>query len=390
MNKIRLVFIIWLIGLSSYAQEQDTLVDKNIMDHTTELVSKTLDRVTFTHDKYSFSLYPMFGFDPQTGFKVGIMPVFRFLPKDTVKAKAFYRPTTLIPSFLVSTQGQFSLDVDFLMFTKSRWIVMSNIKLTEVPNDFFGISNNDEDVVPTSYTYLNQMWSGEISKGLTEEFFVGLRFMLSNTKNELDLEVDEGAIPLDESVYGFQGGYAMGVGPVVKYDTRDDILFPANGFFCSSFYLNFPKISVNDYSFQKWVTDLRYYHSFKDSKKVLAIQVFADLNFGEVPFFMMSKLGGAKALRGIEHPFRYLDKNVWFTRAEYRRMFKNRFGYALFTGIGSQFGSNDNKPFNKIKLVYGAGLRFKILREDNLNFRADLGFGPHGQNSIYLTVLEAF
>ncbi|QZT38222.1 outer membrane protein assembly factor [Halosquirtibacter xylanolyticus] len=390
MNRIRLLFIMCVATLSSFAQQQDTLVNKNLIDHTTELVSKTLDKVTFTHDKYSFSLYPMLGFGPQTGFQVGIMPVFRFIPKDTLKANEFYRPTTLIPSFMVSAQGQFSFEVDFLMYTKSRWILMSNIKINETPNDFYGIGNNDSSVVPTDYTYYNRMWSGEVSKGVTEEFFIGFRFLISHTKNELDLDSEPDAVPLDESVYGFDGGYAMGIGPVVRYDTRDDILFPRDGFFGTSYYLNFPKASFNDYSFQKWVVDLRYYKSLKDPNRVLAFQVFADLNFGEVPFYLMSKLGGKKALRGIEHPFRYIDEKVWFTRAEYRRMFKNRFGYAVFAGLGNEFGSNDNRAFKDIKVVYGAGLRFKILPEDNLNFRADVGFGPHGQNSIYLTVLEAF
>ncbi|QZE12941.1 BamA/TamA family outer membrane protein [Halosquirtibacter laminarini] len=390
MRKVVFIFLFFVSIFYGLAQEQDTIKSKKLIDKTTHLVSKTLDKVTFTHPKYTFSLYPMAGFGPQYGFQVGLMPVFRFLPKEQPDSSSFYRPTTLIPSFMVSTQGQYSFEIDFLMFTDNRWLVMSNIRIEEVPNKYYGISNNNSEVTPTDYTYINNSWRGEVSKGLTDEFFLGLRFNIVQTKNNLDLDSESDVVPLDSSVYGYDGGFTLGLGPVVRYDSRDDILFPSKGFFGTTYFLAYPNASFNDYHFMEWKTDLRYYYPLKSKNRVMAFQLMTDLEYGDVPFYLMSKLGGKYALRGIEHPFRYIDKNVWFARAEYRQMFKNRFGFTVFSGLGNEFGSNDTKAFKDIKFVYGAGLRFKILPDDNLNFRADIGFGPHGQNSIYLTVLEAF
>lgn len=38
---------------------------------------------------------------------------------------------------------------------------------------------------------------------------------------------------------------------------------------------------------------------------------------------------------------------------------------------------------------YGAGLRFKINRKENVNVRVDYGFG-NGQQNLYFFIAEAF
>lgn len=390
MRKILLFGILYFFTEVVLGQQQDSIPKNNFIDRATGLFVSTMDKLTFETDRISFSVYPIMGLEPQTGLQLGLMPVVRFLPKDTTNVPEFYYPTTLMPSFMVSTKGKFSFELEYLMHTRSRWVIMLNMKINDLTNDFYGVSNNHSDIEPFSYDFRDRLFNGEVLKGVSKNWFIGVRVEASDVKNKPHDDIYNGSIVFDSSLLGYDGGFTLGFGPAVKYDSRDDIFFPTKGILASSYYLDFPKSSFNDYHFQRWMVDLRYYHSIFDERKVMAMQFVLNSNHGDVPFYLMSQLGGMNSLRGIVHPFRYIDDKIWFSRAEYRQMFKNRFGYALYMGIGNQFDNVHIKPFDDVKFVYGTGLRFLILPEDRMNFRADLGFGPHGQTSLYFTLLEAF
>ena len=67
----------------------------------------------------------------------------------------------------------------------------------------------------------------------------------------------------------------------------------------------------------------------------------------------------------------------------------NAVNLAMSKLIGEVFEEFDKFSLDSLKPSYGIGLRFKFNQKENVNLRADLGFGEN-TNGIYFNVGEAF
>jgi hypothetical protein len=77
-------------------------------------------------------------------------------------------------------------------------------------------------------------------------------------------------------------------------------------------------------------------------------------------------------------------------QTEFRTELYKRFGAAVFGGVGFLGGDNDKyvrhgNPY----WAYGAGLRFKVNKNDHLNLRLDYALN-NGKGNFYATFGEAF
>ena len=87
---------------------------------------------------------------------------------------------------------------------------------------------------------------------------------------------------------------------------------------------------------------------------------------------------------------RYRDRHYIATQAEYRRPLWRRFGIVAFVGAGDVFGSTDGDlSMKNLKYSYGLGFRFLFNRRDEVNLRADIGFGED-TSGLYFGLEEAF
>ena len=83
----------------------------------------------------------------------------------------------------------------------------------------------------------------------------------------------------------------------------------------------------------------------------------------------------------------YRDEHFVTLQTEYRFPIKWRFGGVLFGGLGAIGGTGDG--FEKLFPSIGLGMRFKVLKDDNLNLRIDWALGKES-SGFYLTFGEAF
>jgi outer membrane translocation and assembly module TamA len=75
---------------------------------------------------------------------------------------------------------------------------------------------------------------------------------------------------------------------------------------------------------------------------------------------------------------------------EYRRSFgDSRWGAVAFVGAGDVANRVPEFKFSNFRPNYGAGIRFKLDKTENLNLRFDYGFGQNS-NYFYFTIAEAF
>lgn len=185
------------------------------------------------------------------------------------------------------------------------------------------------------------------------------------------------------------GGITSGLGVAGVVDTRDIINYPSKGLlFELTIQANHEAIGAT-YEYVSVLTSFSKYLPIK--KNVLALNFNSTNIFGTAPFYELALFGGGKRSRGyIEGEYR--ANNSFAVQAEYRIRFQNklnRFGAVFFASIGQVFDDVDELQFENALPAVGGGIRYLLSKEQNLNLRADAGFGINGLQ-FYVTFAEAF
>ena len=372
-----------MTGISAQS-DVDTTQQKSLIDKTTDLADDMIDMVTWEKEHFTFSLFPVGGYSPRTGFEFGVMPVFQINTHEEAGSK-YKRSTTIAPYFMISTKGMYSFDVDMVAFTKRQWFFIVKTQYMHLPDTYYGLGNGDKEEPYTEYNLQQFTFNGDILKGWKDKFFIGIKTDLNYSDNT-DIEGDL----LNPDVPGYAGGWANGIGPSVSFDTRDNISYPSKGWFITASALWYFSNGIGDYGFNAYNVDVRKFFSIKEDKSIIAAQAYLNITDGNTPFYKLSSLGGKRLLRGIPSPLKYIDNNAWYVQAEYRQHIWWKVGAVLFAGTGRAFSTFDNSFFKELHFAGGAGVRFKVLPDDGLNLRLDFGMTNRGDNAIYLTLREAF
>lgn len=379
------IIIIALVSFPKIRAQEDTdSVKSGYVNKIAGFAEEVIDMVTFEKGRRTLSFYPLAGYSPRTGFEVGIMPVLRIKPKKRVNNK-YYRPTTIAASAEISTKGMYELDLDVLAFTKKRWMFITKFQYLFLPDEFYGIGNMKKTPPFTNYDINRFLLKSDILKGLSDRLFVGFRLDF----NYDDFSNIEGDL-LNHTVVGYNGGWANGIGPGFAFDSRDDQLYPSKGWFVLFSTAVYGEFIKSDYNFTSSTLDIRKFISLKGDKSIIGFQGAVRARTGDVPFYMLASIGGKRLLRGIPHPYRYLDKHSWYMQAEWRKHIWWRIGGVLFAGTGKVSSEFFQSPFNELHFVSGGGVRFRIMPDEGLNFRADIGVSNNGDKGIYFTIREAF
>ena len=228
---------------------------------------------------------------------------------------------------------------------------------------------------------------GYVMKGITSTLFAGALFDFDNSVLK---DLIQNGILNQENPKGIRGGRSAGAGIGLTFDNRDHLLYPSKGKFIQLGTRWYGSIIGSNYQYQHFFFDYRQYQTFFSNQHVLAFQLLAQFNQGNIPFYKLSKLGGKDYLRGIDNANLYTAQHVFYGQIEIRQHLFWRLGGVLFTGIGDVFGHIKELDVEHLKINYGIGGRFQALKEQSLNIRLDLGFTNNGQSAIYFSVKEAF
>ncbi len=383
MNKyIHYLQIVLLLvsALSSSAQSSSSDSTKS----NDGIFERVTNAFTYEHPKFSISTYPVLNYSPDRGVGFGFTPIVRILPDTSKALSEFYRPTTIVPYIMISTKGSLTFESDLIAFTNNRWNIFMRMRYAEFPNEFYGIGAPVSDSLPLKYTSEDLMLIGEIAKGIGKVIFTGLRFDFHRQEN---YNFEDTSLLIDD--FDYKGGWNSGLGPVVKFDSRNDIIYPTKGWFVTAFALfNSTKLG-GDYNYSVYSCDIRKYISLPGIENILAFQYSNSITKGDAPVYKLPGLGGFSLLRGIAHPKKYVDNNRWIFQTEYRKHLFWRVGIVAFGSVGAVY-SNETNYFHNTQAVAGMGFRFRIVPDDRLNFRADYGFASNGDRAFYMTIREAF
>ncbi|QCX00614.1 hypothetical protein FGM00_11055 [Aggregatimonas sangjinii] len=327
---------------------------------------------------------PIMFYTPETKFGIGGGGQL-FLLNNTNQYNQ--RLSNILFSGIYTTAGQIMFNVTPQVYLgKGNYFIDADYLFEIYPNSFWGIGPETPEESEEFYDQTTHRLKLSFLKRLPPDLNFGFTY---NFANHQVTEVQEDGLLDSGTILGADRTVISGLGAEFNLDTRTDTSSPTDGqlFEIGAHFSS--KILGATHGFNKFTLDLRNYEPLGE-RSTLATQVYIENNYGDVPFQGMAFFGGSSSARGYFYG-RFLDKNMYVVQAEYRYRLKPRWNLAAFGLVGSVAGdASDLLKFNSVKPGFGAGVRFKILREQNTWLRLDIGSGKDGQNGIYFGVNEAF
>jgi hypothetical protein len=170
-----------------------------------------------------------------------------------------------------------------------------------------------------------------------------------------------------------------GLGPELRWDTRDNILDPSSGQQFDILAMIFGPWMGGDRSFQSLDLNFRSYHQLHP-RVVLALRADNKLSFGDVPFYALPSIN----LRGVSAT-RYQDDYAGVGEVELRWRFYKRWSALGFFGVGWSAGRWSRFRDEVAVPAGGGGIRYLIARQLGLNMGIDVA-GSKGQAAFYFQV----
>ena len=220
-------------------------------------------------------------------------------------------------------------------------------------NDFYRVDQRIATLYPTLHYSFSNIITGSI----------GLSFIQTNAS----LENDTLLTGFRYGDYGLGTLNPLGMHLGIKFDRRDNVLYPSSGYFAEITGSFFPAVFNIDESFSYSGIDVRGYLTpgFMNWA-TLAVRAGANGVWGKYPFFAGATLGGPENVRGYNSK-RFSGDAAVFGQAEVRMkvariklIFISQFGINVFAETGRVFiKDGDSKLWHP---TFGGGIWFSYLQ----------------------------
>jgi hypothetical protein len=190
---------------------------------------------------------------------------------------------------------QFSVNLSGVKFWQDgREQATEDFALVRFPNVFWGVGNDTPESARDPFTQSLAVSRTTFAARLPGEVYVGggaTAGWYRTAGGTAGGAVDAYAATVPAS------GSAIGVGPVLRRDTRDDAIGPRHGSLTTLTATFFPRLLGGSYRFQQYEIDQRTYVPV-GGRTVLAVEAYGLYVPGEVPLAELPALGGGAKLRG--------------------------------------------------------------------------------------------
>jgi outer membrane protein assembly factor BamA len=330
-------------------------------------------------------LAPVVIYSPETSLGAGVGAKYLF----KMRGSGDETRTSNMPVSLVYTlENQFLAYSGFEIFSnQERWMLTGNLQFQIFPQLYYGIGRDTPDSNEEKYNYTQVVIEPILLRQVfTRYLFLGggVRYnYIGNVEPEPDGQL------VSDNYTGATGSTSVGVQLAAVYDSRDNLLNAHRGWYLELTHGFYGEVMRGTHEFQMTRVDLRhYFRPFRQRTDVLAFQLLSHFTYDEPPLGELAALGSAEIMRGY-YEGRYRDRKMIATQIEYRAKLTGRLGGVLFAGVGDVADRAKDFRFKNLRGTVGFGLRFLLDRREDLNIRADWGFGS-GTNNYYLNVAEAF
>ena len=347
-----------------------------------EPLERGVEGDTLAQKRSGWLFFPILFYSPETktGFGAGVGYFFREPGSATAS-----RPSTILSNFIYTQKKQIVTNLLADLYLKDEAYNLSGqFTYLKFPDKFYGIGNDTADDAEEDFTPEQMQILIKTQIRLLPGLYLGPLYEFY--KSELLVIENEGLLASGD-ILGSEGGKASCLGVQANLDTRDNVYYPSKGGYHQLSASLFSDDLGGDYNFKRYIADLRQYVPVFSSH-VLAFQAYGRSTNGDVPFQLLSRLGGSVMMRGY-YEGRYRAYDALIFQTEYRFPAWRRFGLAVFAGIGDVSSKMTKLRMRDFKVSLGFGVRYLFVPEEKINLRFDFGFGK-GTSGFYIDFTEAF
>lgn len=327
--------------------------------------------------KIQIAAIPYFNYSRTVGLSLGLMATgfYKVNPKDTISPSS---STTAVgiystsKSYVAVVAQQFYLMEDTW---RARALVGTGTGNLQFYEDFYSGGQFVDYSTKMRFAVL------KVSRLVGHNLYFGVSGGIAKASTEFDVDLPvidrrpEVTVPLNFLGLNFQK------------DSRDYVNYPSSGHNIQVDYKNFGEWLGNDSSFNKFEVTYDTYFNFDGPDKVLLARFYSNIALGDVPFVGQQTVGGDD-IRGYSQG-KYRDDELYSVQAEYRHMFKNRFGLVGFAGVATVV-PEISEVFKETFLPgVGVGVRYRLLEKEKINIGVDVGFGKDDW-SLTFRISDAF
>lgn len=323
------------------------------------------------YKNFEIAWVPYVNYSEVLGTGVGILPMvsYRISKKDTISPESTGGTVAMY-----TTNKSFSVfGFNKMFFNENKWRVYLSFGFGDVnfqtffeqepfPVDFYDYS--------TDVKFLQLGFERNIYKGLYAGF--GYLYLYQFTEfDDIDLQNENRS-------------HAIQIRTL--YDHRDNIYFPEKGFLSKMQWNASPAWLFNEDTLNKFKIAHNHYHKIS-SNKILAWRFTAKFGIGDVNFNQQVVIGNTD-LRGYTEG-KYRGDGVFAGQAELRWNFHKRMRAVGFAGLATLYGSQTEEFDWKAYPGIGAGMRFAVFKQSDLNVGFDAALGKDDWG-LYFRIAEAF
>lgn len=266
-------------------------------------------------------------------------------------------------------------------FDKEKWELKGAVAYQKYPDTFYGFGNNTSEDDAEDFTTEDFMIQPWLLFRAYKDIRIGTMY---NFKTTSVVKIEKNNPQNMRMIQGINGSILSGFGPVLDWDTRNNIFYPSEGSWFQFYYILYRSWLGSDFTYESYTVDIRHYLSLSNTK-ILAFQIFGTSLNGNIPFNEFARL---YYLRGI-HGSRFRDRKTVSAQIEYRYSISKGWSGVAFSAIGDVMNRLNDYDISDVKYSVGLGLRFAVNPEEKINLRLDLGLSKYGLYP-YFQLSEAF
>lgn len=332
-------------------------------------------------EKAIFKIYPLAYYTPETRIAFELFSIYSFKFKNAQRTSniRFFATYSLNKQYLFILPWQLST-------SGAKYLFDGRLDYRFFPDYFYGIGSDTKADIRELYAYDAFSFLNKGYRKIKTNVYLGAQ--TDFISYQTDIKMDNNLFAQSQDLYGQQSAQFGLFGPSLLLDSRDHVLCPHQG---QMFEITLPfglgRYDDNLNAFFQINIDFRYYKRIS-SKMIWASQLVSQNTLGKAPFLALPKMGGPFLARGY-YQGRFRDNHLHAIQTELRQDLFWRIGLVAFGSIGMVENKLFNSRINQIKLAGGAGLRYKMSKNDRANVRLDFSF-THDSRGIYIFFAEAF
>ena len=176
----------------------------------------------FKLHKNKFSVFPVAYYAPETKLAFGILGAYTFYnKKDSIQK----RPSQIQVGAAYTFNKQLLFYIPFRIYTRqNNFVLYGEAGYYKYSYFFYGTGNNQAQDYKELYKVNFPRIRINALRKVTEKLYAGVRYWLEDyniTSSDSGKQLSTGMIP------GSKGSFVSGIGPVINYDTRDNIFYPS-------------------------------------------------------------------------------------------------------------------------------------------------------------------